>query len=219
MTLPIGQRAAVGCAFIDLGPELAAILMATIHAGWEIASTRSEVGPEADEVPMTECLRDGMRQVVNSEGFDPNLLMIVGPGAESRSRPDLTTPDGRLDIGIYFAAVFRAEHDPHVVVECKRIAGDDAHLVREYISEGIDRFSSDKYSSNHSFGCMVGYVIRGSAQAAVDRINRRLASGDRRSECLATDTGSLSVVGDCWSSQHARKTLPIQLSHMMLLVP
>jgi len=216
VTLPIAQRAAVGRAFIDLSPELAAIVIATIRAGWAIALTRAEVGPQANEVPMTECLRDGMREVVSSPAFDPNLLIIVAPGSESRSRPDLTTPDGRLDIGIYFAAVFRAEHDPHVVIECKRIADDDAYLIREYVTEGIDRFCSDKYSSNHSFGCMVGYVIRGSADASVDRINQRLASDSRPSECLNKLTDPAS--GDCWSSQHPRKaSKSIRLNHMILL--
>jgi hypothetical protein len=216
LTLPIGQRSAVGRTFIDLDPELAAILTAAIRAGWAIARSRDEVGPQADEVPMTECLRDGMREVVNSSTFDPNLGMRVAPGTESRSRPDLTTPDGRLDIGIYFFAVFPKEHDPHVVIECKRIAEDDARLIREYIAEGIDRFCSAKYSSNHSFGCMVGYVIRGSPEASVGRINQRLASRSRRGECLTKLIGPAS--GDSWASHHPRKASnPIRLSHVMLL--
>jgi hypothetical protein len=81
------------------------------------------------------------------------------PGTESRSNASVVLPDGRTDIPIFFIEVFfeSQDHDPHAVVECKRIAAGDRRLCREYVVEGVDRFRIGKYGQNHAIGFMVGY--------------------------------------------------------------
>jgi hypothetical protein len=150
--IPFRQLAAVGRNFIDLSPEVTAAILWTLEAGWEIARERTEVRTEAREVAMTECLRDGMREALNKGRLLWRRTMIVLPGTESRSRSCMTMPDGRTDIPLLLIPIFRrsGEHDPHAIVECKRIAERDATLVREYVTEGIDRFCTGKYASSHS---------------------------------------------------------------------
>jgi hypothetical protein len=41
-------------------------------------------------------------------------------------------------------------------------------LQKEYVSEGIERYVSEKYP----FGCMLGYVQQGSTHTIIDRINK-----------------------------------------------
>jgi hypothetical protein len=141
-------------------------------------------------------------------------MMIVLPGAESKSAPELLTPDGRTDIPLMFIGVLlkSGEHDPHAIIECKRVAAGDASLIKDYVVEGVDRFCSGKYGANHSRGFMAGYVMSGSANGVVDAVNAYLAKSNRSSEHLSPKSST-------WRSEHPRKNSnKIELHHSMLPV-
>lgn len=217
MRLPLGQSAAIGRRFIDLSPELRVAIIRTAEAGWPLALARSEVTAAADEVTITECLRDAMRAALVQYRFPWRKTMIVLPGTESRSRAGMVTPDGRTDIPLFLTGVFSrsGEHDPHAILECKRVAEGDAALAREYVVEGVDRFRTGKYGENHRRGFMVGYVILGAAQGVVDAVNRYLVGRSRLGEMLAPVDAYHAV----WESEHPRTgSSPVALHHAMLIV-
>jgi hypothetical protein len=214
--LPLGQSAALGRTFIDLAPELTLAVIRTVEAGWPIALARAEVTPHADEVTITECLRDAMRAALIHHKLPWRKTMIIAPGTESRSQEGMISPDGRTDIPLFLTRVFvrSGEHDPHVILECKRVAANDAYLAREYVVEGIDRFRSGKYGENHRRGFMVGYVIAGSGTAAVASVNRYLHGRSRQVESLEP-AAQLADIG--WESEHPRALNGrIVLHHAML---
>lgn len=218
MRLPLGQSAALGRRFIDLNPELTLAVLRTVEAGWPIALTRPEVTAQADEVTITECLRDAMRLALTHHRFPWRKTMIVAPGAESRSRAGMVSPDGRTDIPLFLTGVFvrSGEHDPHVILECKRVAERDAALAREYVVEGIDRFRTGKYAENHRRGFMVGYVIIGTGEGVVAGVNRYLSGRSRQREALRSTTLKDSFG---WESEHPRDSNgQIALHHVMLKV-
>lgn len=218
MRLPLGQSSAVGRAFIDLSPELTSAVARTVQAGWPIALARPELTSSADEVTITECLRDAMRDALVQHDFPWRKTMIVAPGTESRSQPGMVSPDGRTDIPLFLTRVFArsGEHDPHVILECKRVAEGNPSLAREYVVEGIDRFRSAKYAENHRRGFMIGYLMSGSAEGVVGAVNRFLQGRSRQSELLASDPGANPPT---WASCHPRPgRVPIALHHEMLAV-
>ena len=209
MKLPHDPRTTAGRPFIELGPEIAGAILRTIDAGWARASTAPEVNADAGEVVMTERLRDGMRGALAS-GLPWGGTMVVLPGTESRSRPDVLRPDGRTDIPILWIAIFLRfqEHDPHAIIECKRIAGADAHLCREYVVNGIDRFRRGQYAANHAAGFMAGYLIAGDAGTAARGVSGYL-NGKRRHGTRAPRNENLipSTLVDgswAWTSRHPR---------------
>lgn len=219
MRLPLGQSAAVGRAFIDLSPELTLAVVRTVEAGWPIALARPEVTPRANEVTITECLRDGMRAALVQQRFPWRKTMIVAPGTESRSHAGMVSPDGRTDIPLFLTRVFArsGEHDPHVILECKRVAEGDAGLAREYVVEGIDRFRKSKYAENHRRGFMIGYLLSGTAQGVVEGVNRYLAGRSRHREALAPS--AIGFAPAAWQSEHPRSSRgSIALHHAMLAV-
>ena len=216
MKLPFDVTVVAGRRFINLGPDIATAILRTVKAGWTLALQSSDVNTGAGEVEITERLRDGMRYALDS-GMLPWKAMIVLPGTESRSRPDVLSPDGRTDISIQYIEIFVQfrVHDPHAIIECKRVAGRDAHLCREYVVAGIDRFQTGKYSENHSTGFMVGYLIAGDAKAAATRINNSLNRRSRSAEILKLS--NLISESWAWGSCHPRTTnSPIELHHAFL---
>ena len=216
MRLPFDVTVVAGHRYINLWPEIATAILRTVKAGWTLVLQSSHLSTDAGEVEITERLRDGMRCALDS-GMLPWKTMQVLPGTESRSRPDVLAPDGRTDISILLTDLFDRfrVHDPHAIIECKRVSGGDAHLCREYIVAGIDRFQSGKYSGNHSNGFMVGYLIAGDALSAATRINNGLNSRSRCAENLRPS--NLISEPWVWGSLHPRTTnSPIELHHAFM---
>lgn len=211
MRIPYETPPALGREFIELGPEVVAVILLTLAAGWQRACAAEDVNANAGEVLMTERLRDGMRGVLRNSPWK----LIVLPGTESRSKASVVLPDGRTDIPLMLIEVFlrTQEHDPHAVIECKRIAGSDTHLCREYVVEGMDRFVREKYGENHAIGFMVGYVLSGSPSESADGVNAYLRRVSR-SDCLAPS----DISDGTWQSLHARSkpSMPIRLHHAFL---
>jgi hypothetical protein len=144
--------------------------------------------------------------------------MTILPGTESRSGSATLKPDGRTDIPILFPEVRETygDHDPHAIIECKRVAGNDPTLCRLYVVEGIDRFTSAKYASRHTVAFMAGYVLSGGVGAVTERINRYLSRHDRVAERLHPCT----ALAGTWarSSTHPRQppAARINLHHAFL---
>ena len=219
MRVPFDVPTNNGRQFIDLTSEITTTIMRTVEAGWTLALQSPDIGADAGEVAMTERLRDGMRSALKSGQFLWGSTMVVLPGTESRSRPEVRVPDGRTDIPIMLIQIFFrfGEHDPHAIIECKRIAGGNSRLCREYVVEGMDRYRSGKYAGNHSTGFMVGYLIAGSVVDAVGDINNYLNDRSRQNENLKRS--NLISEPWVWSSSHPRSgTSPIEIHHAFLKI-
>ena len=222
MKLPHDVRTAAGRSFIDLGPDTAAAILRTIEAGWARASRFPDVNIGAGEVKMNERLRDGMRAALAPGELPWAGTLIVQAGAESRSGPDILVPDGRIDIPIQSIDIFHRfrVHGSHAIIECKRIAGADARLCREYVVNGIDRFRRGQYAANHAIGFMAGYVIAGDANAATGGVNAYLDSGRSQGGPRLGETLHPSSLVDepwAWTSSHPRPGAPeIDLHHAFL---
>jgi len=199
LRIPYETPPTLGREFIELAPEIVAAILLTLSAGWQQACSAADVNADAGEVLMTERLRDGMRGALKNSPWK----LIVLPGTESRSKSSVMLPDGRTDIPLMMIEVFlrTQEHDPHAIIECKRIAGSDTHLCREYIVEGVDRFVSGKYGENHAVGFMIGYVLSGTPTAAAAGVNAYLSRVSRTSDHLVLST---IIDSPTWYSRHAR---------------
>jgi len=218
LRIPYEVSASLGREFIELAPEVVAAILLTVVAGWRHACGFSDVSAEAGEVLMTERLRDGMRGELKAKGHPWGKTLVVLSGAESRSTAAVLIPDGRTDIPLMMIEIFlrTQEHDPHVIIECKRINGSDTHLCREYVVEGVDRFRTGKYGQNHAVDFMVGYVLAGSPTEAADGVNAYLIRVSREPERL--NPADIRQDVPSWGSQHPRTTpsSPIRLHHAFL---
>lgn len=218
MKIPYEGPASLGREFIALGPDVVAAILLTLESGWfeVVAGVEATQG----EVEMTERLRDGMRVALNRGDLAWGKQILVAPGTESRSTTSVLIPDGRTDIPVYVIAVFLTygEHDPHAIIECKRLAGDDTHLCREYVTEGMDRFKNGKYGENHAAGFMAGYLLKGDEQDAAEGINGYLRRVSRIEDGLSSS--AIVTTATFWRSNHMRTTAKagIDIHHALLRI-
>ena len=214
----VGSNDILAAETLDIGRDRVATILRMIERGWNRALTRPGVRPGTPEVELNECLRDGMREAVEPRARGRGPKMLVAPGTETRSTPDTRVPDGRTDIPLYVLAILEdcQDHDPHAIIECKRVAGSDAKLCRRYVKHGIDRFVTGKYGRPHAAGFMAGYLESGNADHAVRRINRYLTRKNRHDELIGPAVG---LKAD-WarSSRHPRPNdvTPVDLHHAFL---
>ena len=107
------------------------------------------------------------------------------------------------------------EHEPHAVVECKRVAGSDSTLSARYVHQGLIRFKERKYGKRRTHGFMVGYLLSGSDDEAVERINVYLVRHWSDADCLQRTELPTSLA--VWQSRHSRTAEePIEVMHQFL---
>jgi hypothetical protein len=202
--------------FIELSADVTAAILLTICKGWQHATSNGKFDESSGEVVMTEHLRDGMREALKTLPWSKTFAVLAG--MESRSRKAVIIPDGRTDIPILVLEIFVRQyvHDPHAIIECKRISGSDTHLCREYVVEGIDRFCTGKYGAMHARGFMVGYLISETDADSAKGINAYLTKKARNTEHLQYLEFASKV--HCWSSEHPKSAAKksIKLHHAFL---
>ena len=227
--IPIGQGGERrGRQPLDLELGLTVLILRLIKAGWDAVCRDGHVDSGCDEREMTEVLLEGMRSHLDSRRGSANGDSVewrdnitVARGTEVAPGRGHSGVRGIPDIAVYFhdIRVRRNDHDPHAVVECKRVSGSRLRLCQLYVFRGIDRFVSGKYAGHHSVGFMIGYLLEGSVSMAVDGINAYLSNGLRPSEVLIPfDSQCLDSVH---ISRHARPMLstPVVIHHTFLRVP
>ena len=208
----------MGRTFLNIHRARCDAILQLLDEGWRRVSECPEVNPAAGEVEITERLRDRLRKVLADEVARWGKSIWVLPGTESRSTPSARRPDGLTDIPIAFTEIREEydEHDPHAIIECKRIAGGRKDLCRLYVVEGIDRFKTGKYAGSHVVGFMAGYLLSDGPQCATHGVNRYLTCKGRQGECLQ----SCTIRDEPWarSSVHRRPNamVPITLHHAFL---
>ena len=127
---------------------------------------------------------------------------------------------GRLDLMIQFSAQFGNEEE-YLAVECKRVAAGDAHLNRLYVTEGVKRFATGKYSMGHRWAIMLGYVLVLPVNQVVTDIDKRLVqdygtSARLRAAIIQPET-ALSVYDGDLKQGHSNS---IRLKHVFVdMVP
>jgi hypothetical protein len=214
LRIPYDAPALLG-EFIELAADVSAAILHTVNEGWARVLAAG-VDTTAGEVVLTERLRDGMRDALRASQW-PQMFAVLA-GMESRSTKLVPIPDGRTDIPIFVIEIYlqRYVHDPHAIIECKRIEGSDPHLCREYVVEGIDRFRTGKYGANHAFGFMIGYLVSGTGNGSAAGINAYLTRTGRQVEHL--QVMEFAAKAFCWTSEHSRAagSSPITLRHTFL---
>ena len=190
---------------IRLGERVAKLILKTVKEAWDEASSAGDLNSSYAEVRITDILRTYMRKVLNRRECSGQRTMVVFPGTESSPRSDSGQGVGITDISLFFCSVFQEKgiHDPHAVIECKRVSGQYPHLCRLYVVEGINRFKIGKYGRSHDLGFMVGYLLSEDPSTAVNGINAYLRKKLRSSEAL---TMSHIITEDwAWYSLHERR--------------
>ena len=194
-----------GGAFVELSLAQAMMVLQIIGKGWNLALEQSALTAGLHERDMTRWLIPGMRWSVPDSG----VTIQRGTETAGAAIPDICISFQRIRED-------QDEHEPHAVVECKRVSGDDAGLCRLYVVNGIDRFATGKYGAKRAHGFMAAYVTSGTPGDAADGVNRYLRKHREGTEYLV-DEGRPVETFSVWVSSHSRpREAQVRLRHVFL---
>ena len=152
--------------------------------------------------------------IIDPENHLYGKEVLEGEGdPDTAPRIDIRIMGGWVNEDIYYAV------EGKILVEDNWGTRNNHDLRARYIDTGIDNFVSGQYSPEIPRGCILGYVVQGSPENIVMKINGLLEHRGR-------DTGKLGnrqcINGypDCYMSEHTR-TLDeenIRLQHLILLL-
>ena len=148
-------------------------MLRILHDAWPATTADSRVSATTDEDSINDVLRWEMSAAKNRIKPVPKL----GFDRESQSDdPKLNTPIGLIDIKVSYTW----NDETYLTIECKRITSEENSLALKYVRNGINRFTSGKYSPGHAFGIVVGYVICGNPDGCAERVRKTLGKEPKR---------------------------------------
>ena len=126
---------------------------------------------------------------------------------------------GLIDIFVTYSN----DETVYLAIECKRVNDCHETPAKKYIEEGVCRFSSGKYSPNHPFGAMVGYVTEGTTESAARFLGEKILAFDARATGLVARWGwkaetRFGAIPSLHSTQHRQQKTKntILLVHLFL---
>jgi len=121
--------------------------------------------------------------------------------------------------------VIKAFSDPELYfgMECKLVGITNStgriDYCREYVIEGMNRFIIDEsYSGSLSEGGMIGYVISGSTEQIINKINMAITKKLSVNDCICSNGNSSAYFLNNFQSNHIRKKTKniLTLHHIFL---
>lgn len=149
--------------------------------------------------------------------IDPESYLYRKEILESLEDPDAAP---RIDIKISGGWVYE---DIYYGIEGKILVETDwrtrraSNLRARYIDTGIDNFVNGRYSPEVPRGCVVGYVVQGTAFNIGQKINDLLIYRGRNDERLE-NRHAINTCPNCYRSMHTRVTdkKKLELCHIHL---
>lgn len=160
----------VGSPSLGLAHEMIATILDLLETGWKSVSASGELDPTSWEPKIAgllgrEMIAEKQRRQIRNLRFEEEI--------GTRRSLDAPRVEGRIDIKV----IYSFDEGEYFGIECKRLSGIKAgKLAGKYVTEGVVRFVTGKYSPGHAWGAMVGFVIDGSAVRAVEFVVKALIS-------------------------------------------
>ena len=105
--------------------------------------------------------------------------------------------------------------DAYFSIECKRVA--PGNLARLYVVCGITRFVRGYYGATAQTGGMVGYIVQGTTDEVLRRVNAYIESAsDMGPGHAVAPAGPIGWLKDVFESEHTRSSplRTIRLTHL-----
>ena len=127
----------------------------------------------------------------------------------TRSALDAPRTEGRIDIKI----IYSFDEREYFGIECKRVSGKSKALAKKYVDQGVMRFVTGKYSPNHEWSAMLGFVIDGDVDGCINLVRGCLVKA-HKTNCM---TGKWATEKNLISYQHLYRTSHRQNIHKSMV--
>ena len=173
--LPLDESNAIGRSDDEFLRNIIATVLTVAVYSWSNVLSRGEIREVDTENAIAGCLGREMI-AVKYHKFGRDAAFRIDEESGTRSIENPPKPDGRIDIKIVYSFV----ETEYFGIECKRVNDKGNDLAKKYVSKGLMRFVTGKYSPGHDWMAMIGFVVDGKPTQAIERIREFLAITRRR---------------------------------------
>ena len=211
---PIDEPAAVGQGLSQIPRDIVATVLDLAVTGWAAVLAAGLVNQQSSEADIAGFLGTEMRA---EQDRRPELRgrMRIEEEVGTRS-PGATKANGRIDVKVIYSLAY----GEYFGLECKRVGAKG--LARKYLTEGVLRFVSAKYSHGHDFGAMLAFDVSSRYGAGLRYVRDYLAkhADDACIEQPWIAEVSFGIASDLYRTRHRQVGgTPITLLHLFLGVP
>jgi hypothetical protein len=217
--LPLNETSAIGQPDerLYLQNIIATVLDITV-VSWSAVLACGEVSSSTDERDLAGHLYREM-YLEKRRRFGPKRPPRFEEEVGTRSSISLPRSDGRID----FKVIYSFDEDEYFGIESKRLCSVDNELVRKYVNEGVMRFVDGKYSLDHNWAAMLGFVIDGNISNCTDRVYAQLTKtkGKNRLKSNWANEASFGPYKDLYRTRHHQrgKCTLMTILHLFLTIP
>lgn len=215
---PIGRiKVNSGRLKVDIPENLLWTVFDLILSAWPNVVADKTVSSQSKEDEITDMLVD--RVYAEKERRELDNIDFERESQSNLAHDPL--PLGYIDVKVSYNQWRKTDY---FAIECKKVSATQQTLAKAYVDNGVVRFVSEKYSSAHPWGGMIGYLIDGDEMPCALLLERTLASHNT----TATNTRRpwaretrFSNYPHCYSSDHQQQTCGkiITLLHILLAFP
>lgn len=216
--LPLDESNAIVESNEELLQNIIATVLEIIVVSWSSIVAKNQICTSTSEVDIAGYL---VKEMVAEKfrRFGRHSQFRIEEEVGTRSSTNIRKPDGRIDIKIVYSFV----ETQYFGIECKRINDKGNDLAKKYVSKGLMRFVTGKYSPGHDWMAMIGFVVDGKPSQCIERIRGFLAITRRRTRMKGewmqrTEFGNYQHLYSTCHYQRGKHS-PITVLHLFLTLP
>ena len=172
MSLPVGS---IGVPRLPIDSGFVASVLNLLVAGATELHAKAVVTPEMREDDISQKLDEEMEVIHRGSNSD-----IVNWSIKP-SRSAISDSGRTFEVDFSFHAnILPRDQRWYLAVEAKKLRGQGHSLASTYITDGVLRFVSGKYSLGHDHAIMMGYVVVAPIDRAIERVKENMAGNAKR---------------------------------------
>jgi len=202
MELPLKQPESIGSRSYVIPRNIIATVLDITLAAWvnvkakEILTARSReveiAGYLGSEMILEKHRRPGLEHQLRIEEEVGTRRAIASP-----------KPEGRIDIKI----IYSFNESEYFGIECKRVAGGQSRAAKRlsklYVEQGVMRFVGAKYSPDHDWAALFGFVLKGNIPECIKLIKPHLSKS--RMEVGWSTTSEFASLPHVYNTSHRQE--------------
>ena len=208
-------RNAIGTPWLPIGSAFVRLVLDLLATGAANLQSKHAVTPKMREDHISQRLNEEMEAL--HRGSDSDIVnWSMRPARSAPGRPDDTF---EVDFSFH-ADRYPRDQRWYLGVEAKKLGSSASRLASLYVSQGVLRFVTGKYSLGHDHAVMLGFVVTGPINGAATRVETAMDRNAVKTQQCAEFSPDRDVYNHpyVYSSSHLQLDAqgPFKLVHLLV---
>ena len=208
-------KASIGTPHLPIAPGIVTSVLELLAAGAAKLRAKQTVTPRMREDNISQRLNEEM-QTLHQGSYSDIVTWSMRPVRTARTNPNDTFA---VDFSFY-ANILPRNPEWYLAVEAKKLKGSGRSLASAFVTEGVARFVTGKYSLGHDHAIMLGYIVVPPTHTAVAKVKASMDLRAVKTQQKVAMTADSVICTHPWTyvSEHWQAVTmePLRLVHVFV---